>query len=232
MSSQSKKIYQVAVLLFPGVDLLDFAAPIEMLSSITYDDDSTTQEPAFKIHPIANIPPILASGCLTVGAGTTLEDATKRIDIFDILVVPGGSSKLLQEMATSSGPEAQFIKNFNTQIQRADDDDDERILLSVCTGALLVAATGVLSGLKATTHYLSLDVLKQIDSSIDVVGKAGKGGVGRYVDGGRNANGLRVVTAGGNTCGLDASLYVGELKVGREAAQRTAENSEYNWQRA
>ena len=96
----------------------------------------------------------------------------------------------------------------------------------------MVAATGVLKGLKATTHHRVLDMLKRIDASIDVVATVGEQAVGRYVDGGLNESGVRVVTTGGVTCGIDAALYVAELKVGRDQAEFVARLEEHEWKRA
>lgn len=133
------------------------------------------------------------------------------------------------ELTKEGGAEVEFVRAFDELPAR--ESGKERIILSVCTGALLVAGTGALRGMKATTHHNSLDLIKEIDGSIEVMRSKDEGGVGRYVDGGRNGNGTRVVTAGGVTCGIDASLFVVELTVGREAADLTASHMEYDWKR-
>ncbi len=229
MASPPNKQIQVAVCLFSGADILDFTGPIENLSHVYYNGERSVHQQAFHITQIASTETILAGGVLTVTPNMTFTEASKKIDDFDILVVPGGMPDLLYGMATSGNPEVQFIKDFNALGQKG---GKERIILSVCTGALLVGATGALKGLKATTHHMALDLLRQLDGSIDVVSHRGNEGVGRYVDGGLNENGLRMVTAGGVTCGLDASLYVAELKAGREYAESAARMNEYEWNRA
>ena len=78
---------------------------------------------------------------------------------------------------------------------------------------------------------MALDAMKEIDGSIHVVDTTGERAVGRYVDSGRNGNGIRIVTAGGVTCGLDASLFVVELKAGRESADFCAKMAEHEWKR-
>ena len=103
--------------------------------------------------------------------------------------------------------------------------------MSVCTGAAFVASTGAFAGMKATTHHTYYDSLKQDDVSIDVVRGAGSGGVMRYVDGGLTKNGLRVVSTGGISCGVDGALYVAEMMVGRESAGFTAKMTKYEWKR-
>ena len=91
---------------------------------------------------------------------------------------------------------------------------------------------GTLSGLRATSHHTTLGDLKRLDRSIEVIDSTADGRARRYVDGGVNKAGVRIITAGGVTCGLDASLYVAELKVGRELAENWANMNEYEWKRA
>ena len=229
MASPPNKVYKAAVCLFTGADILDFAGPIEMLSHAFYNNERAAHNGVFQITQVASTPTILAGGLLTITPNMTFAEATTKIEEFDLLVVPGGPPNLLQQLATSESPEVQFIKAFNALGQKGKDD---RLILSVCTGALLVGSTGALKGLKATTHHRALDMLRQIDGSIDVVSHKGNDGVGRYVDGGQNEHGVRMVTAGGVSCGLDASLYVAELKAGKEPAEMAARISEYEWKRA
>ena len=168
---------------------------------------------------------------MTINVESTISEAIKRIDYFDILVVPGANPAVVQQLAKDNGPEAQFVQAFNSRDSKRD-SGNEKFILSVCTGALLLGATGVLTGLKATTHHFAYDMLREMDETIDVVHTVGYGGTARYVDSGLNGNGVRVVTAGGVTCGLDAAFHVVELKVGREAAEREAAVEEFEWKRA
>lgn len=169
---------------------------------------------------------------MTVTVDLTFPEASAKIDQFDVLVVPGAMPSVVEKLVRENSAEAQFVKAFNSRPRQAErNGGDERVILSVCTGALLLAATGVLKDLKATTHHMALDILKQMDETVQVVSTVGEGKVGRYVDGGLNGEGIRVVTAGGVTCGLDAALFVVELKVGRAAAEREAEIEEHQWKR-
>ena len=227
-TNTSKKVYNIAILLYSGADILDVTGPIELLSHVTYNNSMVEPVNAFKLQLVARTPTVLIGGCMTVTADKTIEEAIKHIDDFDILVVPGGYPNLVQGLASEKGPEYQFVKDF-TQLQQR--GEDERVLLSVCTGALLVAATGAFGGLKATTHHLSYDLLKEMDKSIDVIKLVDSDGTRRYADGGLKKAGLRVVSAGGVSCGMDAALYVAELKVGREAAEFVAKMAEYNRKR-
>lgn len=79
---------------------------------------------------------------------------------------------------------------------------------------------------------MSLGLLRETDPSIEVLSSVTeKEKPRRYVDGGLNRQGKRVVTAGGITCGLDAALYIGEMKAGRQAAEFNARMSEHEWKR-
>ena len=97
---------------------------------------------------------------------------------------------------------------------------------------MFLGAVGALSGLRATSHHTTLDTFKKFDGSIEIVDRTANGRARRYVDGGTNKAGVRIVTAGGVTCGLDASLYVAELKVGLGPAEACANMNEYEWKRA
>lgn len=76
-----------------------------------------------------------------------------------------------------------------------------------------------------------MDTLKKFDGSIEIVDSTANGRARRYVDGGTNKAGVRIVTAGGVICGLDASLYVAELKVGL-GPEAYANINKYEWKRA
>ena len=232
MGSTSKPVYQVAVLMFNGVDILDFAGPVEMLSHISYNRNPDAPEHVFKFHLVANSQAVRSGGCITVNADLTFEEATKDIDSFDILIVPGGLPGIIKNLYETHAAELQFIEAFNKTGPAK--NGQERVIMSVCTGALLLGSTGALSGLTVTTHHRALDILrnlcqdasKRIDGAkpVEVVSK-------RYVDGGLNAAGIRVITAGGISCGLDASLYLGSLKTSVEAAEFVCRVSEYEWRR-
>ena len=228
MGSSPNQVYKTAVVLFSGADILDFAGPIEILSHVYYNGERADHNLAFQITQIASTETVLTGGVMKITPNMTFTEGLQKLEDFDIVVVPGGHPKRLSDMAASNGPEIQFIRAFNALGQKGGKD---RLILSVCTGALLVGASGALGGLKATTHHMGLNLLKKIDGTIDVVDRKEDEGVGRYVDGGRSKSGVQMVSAGGVTCGLDASLFVAETKAGRAAAEMAARMVEYEWNR-
>ena len=232
MASTSRKVHQVAVILFNNADLLDYTGPVGLLSNVNYPTSPTERiSPAFKIHLIANTHPVsIGEANTSVNPDMSLDEARSKLDEFDILVIPGGPPNLVQGMATANGPEVRFIKQFTSQPRRV--GSEERVAFSVCDGSLFLGAVGALSGLRATSHHTTLDALKELDASIEIIDSTADGRARRYVDGGVNEAGIRIVTAGGVTCGLDAGLYVAELKVGRGPAEDCARRNEYEWKRA
>jgi transcriptional regulator GlxA family with amidase domain len=228
--SDGPRQHTVAILLFPFVDILDFTGPLEVFACARHAS-YTSSSFAFKTTLIAvsSIVPANSRGCLSVSADMTIEEARQCIDDFDILVVPGADPEVMMQLGQSGGAELGFVEAFNRLPTRS--TGGERILLSVCTGALLLAKAGCLARMRATTHHLSLGLLNKIDKEITVVENTADGRMGRYIDGGINENGKRIVTAGGVTCGLDASLFVVEISAGREAAEIVARMMEHDWKR-
>ena len=233
MADPPKKVYQVAALVFNGADILDICGPLCFLSDTIYNDDLNNPEPAFKVHLIGDKPSVgIGAIPLNLNVEMSYREALERLTSFDILVVPGGPGPAIDKIINDpSSSVIAFIKSFCTP--RTEKVDDPPILFSVCTGSLLLATAGALTGISATTHHLCLDELRRIDGSVNVISSVDdKNQATRYVDGGLNKDGIHVVTAGGVTCGLDGSLFVAELKVGRDLAERTAEVNEYQWKRA
>jgi transcriptional regulator GlxA family with amidase domain len=89
------------------------------------------------------------------------------------------------------------------------------VIMSVCTGAFVLAKTGLLDGLSATTHHDSLETFAQMFPKVKVI--RGR----RFVDNGK------IITAGGLTSGVDAALHVVQRYYGRAIAQQVADYMEY-----
>ena len=93
------------------------------------------------------------------------------------------------------------------------------LVLSVCTGSLLLAQAGLLDGLSATTHHLVLDLLRANAPHTVVRDDL------RVVDNGS------LITSAGVAAGIDMSFHVVERLLGRDAALATAKQIEYPWPR-
>jgi transcriptional regulator GlxA family with amidase domain len=185
--------HTVAILLFDDVELLDFAGPFEVFSV-------AGREGAFDVQTVAETTdPILTRGGLTVTPDASL-DATPKADV---LVLPGG-----QGARTAMQREA--VLNW----VRAGAETAE-IVLSVCTGAFILARAGLLGGCAATTHHSVLDRLAELAPDATVVDDQ------RFVDNGA------IVTAAGISAGIDAGLHVVERLCGSAHAAATARHMEY-----
>src|SRR5262249_23931987 len=94
---------------------------------------------------------------------------------------------------------------------------DAEVVLSVCNGAFILAKSGLLDGLSATTFAPLIEGLKAAAPKTKVVSDQ------RFVDNGK------VVTSAGLSSGIDGALHVVEKLYGKGTAQRVAVGLEYNW---
>lgn len=178
----------IVMLLYPRLTQLDLTGPFEIFARL----------PDVKIILAAkDLDPVTDSGGLRLLPTHTLADAPQA----DILFVPGGPGQL----DLMDDPET--LKFLRTQAAGA------RYITSVCTGSLVLAAAGLLTGYRATCHWMSLDQLALFGCtpSNDRV----------VVDGNR-------VTGGGVTSGIDFALHLAGMLFGRERAERTQLSMEYD----
>lgn len=221
----------VGILMFQGHDVLDYTGPYEVFANILRDPQSEHPRQAFDISLIAADQVIQSSRSLCVNRHLSIEEAKARIEEFDILVVPGGPLATLRGLCEHNGPELGFIQSYSSLPLRV--GRRERVILSVCTGALLLGYAQLLQGRRATTHHKALDVLRFVCSS-----RCGSAGAessrdtevvkARYVDGGFLENGTRIVTSGGISSGIDASLYVLSLVAGQDMADTARRIMEFD----
>ncbi|NDJ75336.1 MAG: DJ-1/PfpI family protein [Chloroflexi bacterium] len=191
----------VLVMLFDDVDTLDFTGPMEVFA-IT--GQRATGPVPFTVTTVAErrSPPILTRSGLGVIPYYTFENTIQA----DILVVPGG---LGARHELQNDVLLDFIRHQAVEAE---------IVMSVCTGALLLGEAGLLDGLRVTTHAAALEELATHAPQAEVVGNC------RYVDNGH------VVTSAGITAGIDTALYVVQRLLGPVTARETAHHMEYAWE--
>lgn len=189
----------VAILIFDEVEVLDFCGPFEVFSVAGGRDDAP---PPFRVYTVAQSGrPVIARNHLSVNPAHTLADCPPP----DILLVPGGYGTR-REMHNPVLLDWIERRAQNTEL-----------LLSVCTGALLLAKAGLLEGLSATTHHLAIDLLRETAPNTRVLASE------RIVDNGR------VILSAGVSAGIDMSLYVVSRLLGEPQAEETARYMEYDW---
>ncbi len=192
----------VAVLLFPGVQIIDYSAPYEVFS----------QAGAYNIFTVAeSSAPIATSGgpgAAQVVAKYTFADHPRP----DIVIIPGGGG-------SAPGDGGVGNQTANPVVIRwiREQASNAMTVLSVCNGAFLLAKAGLLDGLEATTFWGMLDDLKVAAPKTRVHSDR------RYVDNGK------IITTAGLSSGIDGSLYVLSKLHGAGKARQVALQMEYDW---
>ena len=173
---------QVGIVIFPDVEVLDFCGPFEVFS-VTRLADARRRDTLspFEVRLVAETRDVVtATGGLRVLPDCTLDECPE----LDVLVVPGGwgTRRLLEHL-----PLLEWITTRGAVVPT---------LTSVCTGALLLGRTGLLDGRRATTHWRSLDLLREVAPRATVEDAL------HVVEDGN------VVTSAGISAGIDMSLRV------------------------
>jgi len=190
----------VAILIFDDVEVLDFCGPFEVFS-VTRRNDNPRPFRVFTVAESTGI--ITARNGLRVVPDFTLAEAPRPA----LLIVPGGQGTR-REMHNAALLEWIAARAAESEL-----------VLSVCTGALLLAKARLLEGLSATTHHGALDLLRQTAPNTSVESAR------RLVDNGR------VITSAGVAAGIDMSLHVVARLLGQDVAEETAHYMEYPWPR-
>ena len=177
----------IGCFVFPRQDQIDFTGPFEVLSRIP---NSTVHVIAKTKEPVRDVKGLILTPEMSLADAPPL----------DLLLVSGG---LGQQALMEDQEILSFVKN---------QADSGRYLLSVCTGALLCGAAGVLRGRRATTHWAAWDLLHYygaIPTRARVV-----------VDG-------NYISTAGVTAGLDGSLEIASILRGDVIAQEIQLDIEY-----
>ncbi|WP_152353831.1 DJ-1/PfpI family protein [Brachybacterium subflavum] len=187
----------IAILLFDGVEELDAVGPWEVLSYWTQN------------HPQDGWRAVTASvggGAITAAKGMVVTPTTSLEELghVDVLLHPGGH-----------GTRALFRDEAHLERVRRIAGTAE-LMTSVCTGSLVYAAAGLLRDRPAITHWGSVDLLREIDPSIDV--REGE----RWVDDGD------VVTSAGVSAGIDMALHLVGRLVSPQRARDVQHGIEYD----
>ena len=186
----------VAILLFDDVEVLDFAGPFEVFA-VT---DELNNHTIFNVFTVAETHhAIKPRNGLSVNPDYALSDCPMP----DVLIVPGG-------YGTRQVIEKRDIIEWIQLVSK-----EAELVLSVCTGSLVLAKAGILEGLQATTHHQVLDTLASLAPNTKIINDK------RYVDNGS------IVTAAGISAGIDMCFYIIEKLLGSEYAEETATYMEY-----
>jgi cyclohexyl-isocyanide hydratase len=178
---------QIGVLIFPAMDQIDFTGPFSVLSRI----------PGATVHVLAkDRQPVRDHKGLILTPDLALADAPP----LDLLQIPGGPG---QEAVMDDEPVLSLIRDQMTA---------GRLVFSVCTGALICGAAGILRGRRATTHWAAFDLLHYfgatpVDARVVVDGN--------------------LISAAGVTAGIDGALTLAALLRGDQVAQQIQLDIQY-----
>lgn len=188
---------QIGVLVFDGVEELDAVGPWEVLSHWTQEHPDDGWD-AFSLSPAGA--PVVGAKSLVLGAHHSFDSAPP----LDVLVHPGGpgTRPLLRDPAHLA-----WVRDVR---------DSTPLMASVCTGSLVYAAAGLLTGRRATTHWASLNLLSEIDPTIRTDVDA------RFVDDGD------MVTSAGVSAGIDMALHLVARLTDVERAREVRRHLQYD----
>jgi transcriptional regulator GlxA family with amidase domain len=172
----------IAILVYPGVTALDVVGPYEVLNRIEGVD--------LRFVWKAPGPVLTDSGILALGATHGFDEVSSP----DVLIVPGSAAETPTMMA-----DGEVIAWIRTAHEGA------RLTASVCSGALILGAAGILEGLPATTHWAGMSALARFGAEPrpnERVVRAGK-----------------VMTAAGVSAGIDMALVLAAELFGEQTAK-------------
>lgn len=187
----------IGIVLFDGFEELDAIGPWEVLAYWTreFPDDG------WAVTTLSR-----DGDAVTAAKGlvVTPEHSYSSVPALDVLLYPGGQGTRahLRDMAQLDWVRA----------QRA----SVPLMTSVCTGALVYAAAGLLRGRPATTYWDALDLLRELDPSVDVRERD------RWVDDGD------LITGAGVSAGIDMALHLVDRLAGRERARQVRRGIQYD----
>jgi len=180
---------KIAILIFDGITALDAVGPYEVLQRV----------PGAEVVFVGETTGLKRTDTksLALNADRSVAEVTSA----DILLVPGGFG---EEQVRAKPAMLEWVRNVHATTTWT---------TSVCTGALILGAAGILKGLKATTHWASLDRLADygaIPTSERVVEQG------------------KIITAAGVSSGIDMALHLVRNLAGDVAAQAIQVVIEYD----
>lgn len=194
----------IACLIYPHVMSLDVAGPMQVFASANVECQRQGLPPAYELLLLADqVGPVVTSAGFEIVA----QQAWSATDPehLDTLLIPGGYGELTQ---CENSDLLDWLRAAEPTVRR---------LGSVCSGALILAATGLLDGCRATTHWADLDALRQQHPDVEVLDDC----LHTYAPNDPHGS-AHLFTSAGVTAGIDLSLALVEADLGRPLALAVA----------
>jgi cyclohexyl-isocyanide hydratase len=198
--------YLIAIAVYDGVDLLDVSVPYELFNWMAQIESSQSPSAPTRVVRLISLhgPSITTRDGMTIGGNLPTFD--QHSEHISLLWIPGGDPGALQ----------QLMKDSHRMTWLLQQGQAAQFAASVCEGALLAAAAGLLDGYNATTHWAFIACLK-LFTRINVVE-----GYPRYIVDGQR------ITGGGISSGLDEALKIIALIAGEIVARTVQLSIQYN----
>lgn len=199
---------RIGIVIFDDVELLDFAGPYEVFSVADRHNDVRP----FDVRLVSERGgAVIARNRFEVRAHESFVSCPQ----LDWILVPGGGGYRLGGEGYGTRLQKDNLVLLEWLRSRA---RTAQHVLSVCSGALVLANAGMLDGRRATTHHGAYEELRRSGKDITVIERT------KMVDSGF------IITSGGISAGIDMSIGMVEKALGRSAAVETAQYMEYDWQ--
>ncbi|MCX6491406.1 MAG: DJ-1/PfpI family protein [Rhodococcus sp.] len=191
----------IAILLFDDVEVLDACGPFEVFSVANRVAQRAGSAVPFDVTLVGlDDAAVRARGGMRIGVDTTIDDPRT----YDLVLIPGG----VVDAVEADGRVLQWLQRLRPTAE---------VVASVCTGAFVLAAAGLLDSRPVTTHWEDLDLLRTRWPALAV-----HEGV-RYIDHGDLA------TSAGISAGLDLALHLVARWTSTDQALATAGQMDYDW---
>ena len=192
---------RVGIVLFEDIEVLDFCGPFEVFAVVRFNEEKRREEASpFEVCLVAEHPePVTTSGNMQVIPHYTFENCPP----LHVLVVPGGWGARRE---LNNPTMLEWLRVRAAEVET---------LTAVCTGSMLLGFAGLLNGLHATTHWRSLDWMRESFPEVTVEFHK------HVVEDGS------VVTSAGISAGIDLALKVVARYCGEGIARATARHLEY-----
>jgi len=200
--NKDKITKNIAFFVFDQVEVLDLNGPLDVFvkANIIVPNSFNCYTVALDTAPVFS-----ESNTMQIIPNYTIDNCPQA----DLIIVPGAFPETVIKLFKDEQFESRLTAWITTQAQ------SDTVIVSICTGALLLSNTTLLDTKAITSHFMITDLLQELNPNSKVVTGP------RYIDEGN------LVTTAGITAGIDAALYMVTDILGKDVAQQIIEIFEY-----